>query len=194
MNPPEITASWFEEYLQAYREHLDSPEIREDLAAFRAAILATRKRGGKLMLAGNGASASIAAHLAADFTKQAGIRSVTFNEANLLTALGNDFGYERWIEKAIGFYANPNDSVILISSSGSSPNIVRAAEFTLGSGLGLLTCSGFASDNPLRSLGHVNLWVKSRSYNIVECIHMIWLTAVLDSIIGKAEYSVGSST
>ena len=153
-------------------------------------ITAARDSGKKLMLAGNGASASIASHLTVDFTKQGGVRAMSFNEANLITAFANDFGYEKWVQEAIRFYGEPGDVVILISSSGKSPNMVAAAKFASANGMKVITLSGFGPDNPLKQLGDVNLWLESRGYNIVECVHMIWLTAICDLIIGSAEYSV----
>ena len=67
-----------------------------------------------------------------------------------------------------------------------SPTARHARE----NGLPVVTLSGFAPDIPLRALGDVNLWVDSKAYNLVECIHRIWLTAVCDLIIGRAEYAV----
>ena len=54
--------------------------------------------------------------------------------------------------------------------------------------LGVVTLSGFNPDNPLRSLGDINLWVDSKGYNIVEMTHHIWLVAIVDHIVGKIEY------
>ena len=59
--------------------------------------------------------------MAVDLTKASGIRAVNFNEADLITCFANDYGYEHWVEKALDFYADPKDVVILISSSGSHP-------------------------------------------------------------------------
>ena len=87
----------------------------------------TSKKGGKVILAGNGGSAAMASHVAVDITKNAGIRSVTFNEYDLITTLANDYGYENWIAKAIELYHNPNDLVVLISASGQSLNVINAA-------------------------------------------------------------------
>ena len=58
------------------------------------------------MFAGNGASASIANHASLDFTKQAKIKSVNFNESALITAFANDYGYENWIQKAVKYYGD----------------------------------------------------------------------------------------
>jgi len=53
----------------------------------------------------------------------------------------------------------------------------------------VITFSGFDSENPLRQLGDINLWVNSRAYNFVENIHQVWLLAIVDLIIGTPEYS-----
>ena len=73
----------------------------------------TRDAGGKIIFVGNGGSAAIASHVSVDLTKNANIQSVNFNEADLITCFSNDYGYERWIEKAIDFYADDKDVLIL---------------------------------------------------------------------------------
>src|SRR6185436_15692354 len=98
-------------------------------------------------------------------TKTAGIRAVNFNEADLITCFANDHGYEHWMAKAIEYYADPVDLLVLISSSGRSPNVINAASCARARGMGVLTLSGFDAGNPLRSLGDVNLWVDSHAYN-----------------------------
>lgn len=179
-----------EEYLAEYPRLLANPEIPMLLKRLKVRIAEVRSVGGKLMLAGNGASASIASHLATDFSKQGGVRAMAFNDANLITALGNDCGYENWIAKALDLYADKRDVLILISSSGRSPNVVKAAQRAKELGLYVASFTGFAKDNPLGGAADINFWVDSRSYNIVECTHMIWLTAVVDLLIGASEYSV----
>ena len=183
-------SSWLEKYLARYQKILSATDVHADLIQAKNLLQTARAAGRKLMLAGNGASASIASHLAVDFTKQAGIRALSFNEANLITAFANDYGYENWVLEAIRHHGQPGDVVILISSSGQSPNMVAAGKFAVSQGFNLVTLSGFSPDNPLRMLGIVNLWVDSRAYNIIECTHMIWLTAICDLIIGSAEYPV----
>ena len=81
------------------------------------------------MIFGNGGSAAIASHFSVDLTKNAKIRCVNFNESDLLTCFSNDFGYEKWVEKAIDFYSDPGDTLILISAGGNSSNMVNAANF-----------------------------------------------------------------
>ena len=131
----------------------------------------------------------MASHCAVDFTKNAGIRCVNFNEADLITCFANDFGYELCFQKALEFYADPGDVVVLISCSGRSPNIVNAAKYAKEKGFLVVTFSGFSSDNPLCAEGDLNFCVQSRAYNIIEMTHQMWLLAVCDLIIGKAEYA-----
>ena len=178
------------EYLSTYTRLLDQPQWPALMESLKVRIVEARAAGGKLMLAGNGASASIASHLATDFAKQGKVRAMAFNDANLITALGNDCGYENWIAKAVEIYADPQDVLVLISSSGKSPNVVKAAHEAKARGLYVAAFTGFASDNPLGAAADLNFWVDSRSYNIVECTHMILLTAVVDILIGASEYSV----
>jgi D-sedoheptulose 7-phosphate isomerase len=177
-------------YLSEYQRLLSGPEIENNLLQLKDRIIDIRDASNKLILAGNGASASIAGHLATDFSKQAGVRALTFNDANLITALANDCGYENWITKGLDFYADEGDILILISSSGKSPNVVKAAHRAKELGLYVASFTGFAKANPLGAAADINLWVDSRAYNIVECTHMILLTAIVDLIIGSPEYSV----
>ena len=147
-------------------------------------------KGNKTLIFGNGGSAAIASHFSVDLTKNANVRCVNFNETDLITCFANDYGFERWVEKAIDFYGDEGDLLIVISSSGSSKNMlngVKAAQ--KGNFKAIITLSGFSENNPLNKLGDINLLVKSRAYNFVENIHQKWLLAIVDLIIGKREYA-----
>jgi D-sedoheptulose 7-phosphate isomerase len=178
------------EYFERYREALFATDVHSQLVALKELFRSTMAAGGKVIMQGNGGSAAIAGHCAVDLTKNGRIRCVTFNSADLITCLANDYGHERWIEKALELYADDCDLVVLISSSGRSMNMLRAADYTLARGLPLVTFTGFAPDNALRQRGRLNFWVDSQAYNVVEMTHHIWLLAVCDLIIGRAEYSV----
>lgn len=181
---------FLEEYFSQFHHALKPPGIYTQMVKLRDVMFGVKKIGCKMMLAGNGASASIASHFALDFTKQAKVRSISFNDSSLITAYGNDYGYENWVKRAIEHYAREGDALILISSSGRSPNMIKAAEQAKELAIPLATLTGFEKDNPLKSRGDINLWVNSRSYNIVESVHAFWLAAICDLIIGKCEYGV----
>lgn len=181
-------------FIAEYLEHFVSAAtwdlLSEHLLMATQAIEPLKKRGGKLLFAGNGASASIASHYALDFTKQAGVRSLAFNDAAFITAYGNDYGYDRWVAEAIRHHGVRGDIAILVSSSGRSSNILTAASMCRELGIIVITFTGFDGANPLRGLGEINFWAESRSYNVVESVHTMWLGALCDLLIGKREYAV----
>ena len=161
----------------------------KDLDQAVGLISEVKQNGGKLILCGNGGSAAMASHGAVDFTKAAKVRAINFNEADLLTCFSNDYGYEKVFSKALEFYADSKDLLIVISSSGKSANVNKAALKAKNLGLKIVTLSGFEPNNPLRSKGDVNLWCDSKAYNIVEMTHHIWLVALVDRIVGDIYYS-----
>jgi D-sedoheptulose 7-phosphate isomerase len=146
-------------------------------------ILTANEIGKKIIFIGNGGSAAMASHCSVDFTKAANIRSINFNEADLLTCFANDYGYENWVARALEAYADQGDVVVLISSSGRSPNIINGAAQARKMSLPIITLSGFTPDNPLRNLGDVNFWCDSEAYNVVEMTHHVWLLSIVDYII-----------
>ena len=145
-------------------------------------IIETGRAGGKTIIVGNGGSAAIASHVSVDFTKAAKIRCINFNEADLITCFANDYGYEHWVARALEAYADNNDIVVLISSSGQSENILNGAIRAREMGLFVITLSGFLASSQLRKLGDVNFWCDSECYNTVEMSHHTWLLAMVDYV------------
>ena len=77
-------------------------------------------------------------------------------------------------------YLNKNDMMILISSSGTSKNIVNAAKYCKKNSIQLITLSGFKKNNPLSKYGKVNFHVISDQYNFIEMSHHIILVYLVD--------------
>lgn len=177
-------------YYKLYKKAIFDEDQFENFIKSKELLETASAKGSTTFIQGNGASASIASHCALDFTKQAKVKTFCFNESSLITAFVNDYGADSWLLEAFKAYSSKNDVAILISSSGSSRNIVNAAEWVKSNNRKLITFTGFENTNPLKQLGDINFWVESKAYNIIECTHMIWLTTVIDLIIGKAEYSV----
>ena len=140
--------------------------------------------GRKIIFVGNGGSASIASHMAIDYSKNAGLRAIAFNDAAALTCLGNDVGYDNVFGKQVELYGAAGDLLIAISSSGNSANIVNAALAARRGGIGVLTLSGFKPDNRLRKLGDVNFYVPNNLYGFVELSHLAICHAILDIASG----------
>ena len=146
------------------------------------------KRKGKVVFCGNGGSAAIASHLSVDLNKNAKIPSISFNDPGIITCYANDFGYKNWISKTIELSLTKKDVVVLISSSGKSLNIINAAKYAKKKKIQTITLSGMNKKNNLKKMGLINFWVNSKSYNIIETAHQFFIMAVIDLIIGKAEY------
>jgi D-sedoheptulose 7-phosphate isomerase len=150
----------------------------------RKAAHDTHDAGNKIIFIGNGGSAGIASHLAIDFSKNGGLRSLAFNDPSALTCLGNDLGYENVFAKQLEFHARPGDFLIAISSSGRSPNILGAVRTARARDCRIATFSGFTEENELRRTGDVNFYVRSREYGFVEVAHLALCHAVLDIDMG----------
>ena len=185
----EKNTDWLKKYFDLYNDAIYNESIFKDLATLKDLFISTNKKGGKILFFGNGGSAAIASHVAVDLVKNASIESVTYNEYDLITCLSNDYGFEKWMEKTVGYYAKENDIVVLISSSGNSQNVVNAAKKCKEMNIGTVTFTGFEANNQLKQNGDFNFWLDSKAYNIVEMTHQIWLLGVVDAIIGHAEYS-----
>lgn len=157
--------------------------FEEGMAAAVGLIVTQTGQGRKLMFVGNGASSAIASHQSVDYWKTGGMRAVAFNDAALLTCIGNDFGYPSVFEKPVAMFADAGDILVAISSSGRSENIVRAVRAAREHACRVITLSGFAADNPLRALGDVNFYVPSKSYGHVEVTHLALSHCLLDTIV-----------
>ena len=178
-------------YISNYLDKLSNliKDIEQgDLLEVSKIIKQVKKNKKKIILVGNGGSAAMASHVSVDLTKMCKIRSVNFNEADLLTCFANDYGYENWVKKALSFYADKGDLLICISSSGQSKNIINGAKFAKKIGCKVVTLTGFDKKNEVKKIGHINLWLNSKNYNLVEMTHHIWLLSIVD-FIAKARFS-----
>jgi D-sedoheptulose 7-phosphate isomerase len=183
---------FLDEYFSRYKKSIFETDVTAKIIEMKDLLLKS-KTNNKIIFAGNGASSSISSHAAVDFTKQAGITSVTYNDPVLITAFSNDYGYEFSLQKTFEYYGRRGDVIVLISSSGKSKNMINAAEYVKRMGYNIITFTGFEKNNPLRQMGEINFWVESKAYNIIENTHMIWLLAVCDLIKEETEYLVSET-
>tara|TARA_B100000315_G_C14386870_1_gene500069 strand:- start:146 stop:724 length:579 start_codon:yes stop_codon:yes gene_type:complete len=186
-----MSGKFLKQYIKDYSDLiLPESDLINTLIQVKDALVTASENGKKVIIVGNGGSAAMASHVSVDLTKNAGIRSINFNESDLITCFANDYGYEHWVEKAVEFYGNKGDVFIGISSSGSSENILNGCHAAQKNNFAkVITFSGMEAKNPLRQLGDINIWVNSMSYNHIENIHQFWLLAIVDVIIGKTVYS-----
>lgn len=135
-----------------------------------------------IIILGNGGSNSISSHISQDYTKVLGKKSISFSDPSRLTCYMNDYGIEFAYVKFIEHFKEDGMLVILISSSGNSPNIINALEYCIENNINTVTLSGFKPDNKLRNKSNQSLlhfWVDSTDYGIVESTHQIILHSVI---------------
>ncbi len=134
-----------------------------------------RDRGGNLFLVGNGGSAGVVSHVLTDFINVDKLNARTLHESSLVTCMGNDYGYENTFSQPLSILARKGDVLVAVSSSGRSANIHNAVKAIKEVGGEAITLSGFGKDNPLRSMGDLNIWLDSNSYGLVEIGHLFYL-------------------
>lgn len=139
--------------------------------------------GARIFFIGNGGSAAIASHMAADWMKNGGFPTFCFNDGSLLTCISNDLGYDRSFRLPLQHHGRLGDILFAISSSGDSMNIVGAADLARQMHMNVVTLSGFRPDNRLRDFGGVNFYVPSRDYGVVEIAHLAILHSILDEVM-----------
>lgn len=134
-----------------------------------------KKNNKTLFFAGNGASAMMSSHMATDFCKNGGIKSMAFNDASLMTALGNDISYEQCFAFPVERFGQPGDILVTISSSGNSPNVIAALRKAAEMKINRITISGMKPDNTSRQLGNLNFYVPANTYGYAESGHQVLL-------------------
>lgn len=137
-----------ERAVQVLRALADDAAIRGQLETCATRCIDAMHRGGKLLLAGNGGSAADAQHIAAEFVSRfafdrPGLPAIALTtDSSILTAIGNDYGYEKLFERQIQALGRKGDVFIAYSTSGRSPNILAGLHKARASGLFCIGLTG----------------------------------------------------
>lgn len=185
-------AIWFT-YAQSITEILQSLsvtdrkgrslEIDRAFSVLAEKTVALKKNAGTLFLLGNGASASMASHGAADLMKNGGIRCMVLTDPALLTAWSNDLHYVQAFAEPLRICSRPGDALAVISSSGRSPNLLAAVDLARRGGISpIITISAMDADNPLRASGDLNFYVPAPSFSLAESAHAAVLHHWIDQV------------
>ena len=135
---------------------------------------------GLIFFCGNGASASMAEHMSHDWFQNAEINTTTCSEISHITAISNDLSYEDVYSYRVNRILSEKDMFVGISSSGNSPNIVKALNTARAKGAYTISVTGKERDNKLRQLGDLNFYVPLDNYGEVESAHAVLLHMALD--------------
>lgn len=149
-------------------------------------------RGKRFVAIGNGGSAAIAMHALVDYSNAGGLKTVDMMGPSLLTCMANDYGYENVFAKPISIFAEKGDVLFAISSSGKSPNIIKACQTAREKGSIVYTFSGFEATNPLRTEGFLNFYVPSTNYGFVELAHHALIHCICDLFLLEKKKAGGA--
>jgi D-sedoheptulose 7-phosphate isomerase len=190
--------NYYKKYCEAHDSALDNLEITSAKGQF-----VSHDRGFEILcdfssklaenkfqkyFVGNGASTAFANHMALDWSKNGGVPSHAFTNSSIVTAMGNDLGFDEVFSGPLSYYSKKGDLLIAISSSGNSSNIIRAIEVARVIGMDVVTFSGLTPDNQSRKLGDLNFYIPAKTYGIVECAHQILLHIWLDKFMRVFEW------
>lgn len=171
------------EALESLQAVSSGSNVVADVIAETAALLATTSEmRRKVIFIGNGGSAAIASHAAADFAVNGSVRATALAEASALTCIANDYGYAQVFSRQLELQGDEGDVLVAISSSGESENIVSAALQAAQNRMSVVTMTGFEPGSGLRALGPINFWIPSSDYGIVETAHTALLHLLLRQV------------
>lgn len=171
----QFSKSYFD-YLKNIMDQVDVADVRR----FVEAILDARERGSTIFFIGNGGSATTASHFANDlafgtkeYEKPFRVISLTDN-VSVLTALGNDYGYENIYALQLKNYGRKGDVLVGISASGNSPNLLRAFEYASVAGIKTIAITAF-DGGKLKEMADQGVHVPTgmKEYGPAEDVHMI---------------------
>lgn len=150
------------------------------LAQWEQMVADLRIKCGEIYFCGNGASASMACHCAADMAKNGKVRTRVLTDPALISAVGNDLAYDEVFSAPLRWFMASGDMLVVISSSGNSPNILKAVAAAREKGNICITLSAFSPHNSLRFLGDFNFYLPASSYGIAESVHATLLHHWMD--------------
>ena len=173
-----LLAGYFARSLTALQLAAQDRALLALIGEIAQAIEKSLRAGGKLMIAGNGGSAADAQHLAAEFlsrflSERRPLPAIALTtDTSVLTAIGNDYGYEHVFERQIRGLGRAGDIFLALSTSGRSPNVLRALRAARDAGLVTIGFSG-TEGGEMRGLCQHFLAAPSHETAIIQQIHMV---------------------
>ena len=164
----------FSEYITT----LQSADMEEEFNKFEKAF----NNHNRIIILGNGGSNSVASHISQDYMKFHNKKVSILSDPSMITMLTNDFGYEYAYQKFLEYYVEKDTLVIIMSSGGESPNMLKCVDWCEDNKVPYGVLTGFESDNTIRGEASNALWnyhIASESYGVVECVHQIFLHGVV---------------
>jgi D-sedoheptulose 7-phosphate isomerase len=171
----------------------DTPETRAVTAKMAEAIIAALRSGNKVLLAGNGGSAADAQHLAAELVgrfayDRPGLPAIAVTtDTSALTAIGNDYGYDQVFSRQVEALGVRGDVFIGITTSGKSPNILKALEAARSRGVTTVGWTGRVAPEQFQALSDMVLTIDADTTARVQQGHMI-VGHIVCSLVERAMF------
>ena len=169
-------------------------ELEAPLARYVELVRATIKGGGTLYFAGNGGSAAHAQHMATEYVvrytrnRRAYPAIALTTDTSLLTAAGNDFGFDQIFSRQVEALARPGDLLVIHSTSGASPNVLLAARAAVAKGVEVLAFSA-RDGGELRKLATHSVVVPTERTDRAQEVHLCVEHVICDIV--EAEIARG---
>jgi len=163
--------------------------------AAASACIVCLQQGGKILLAGNGGSAADAQHIAGELVSRfafdrPGLPAIALTtDSSILTSIGNDYGYEKLFARQVQAHGKKGDVFIGYSTSGKSPNILRALEEARGRGLVCIGLTGNCGGTTMREFSDYLLEIPSGDTPKIQEGHLVLghiLCGLIENAIFKA--------
>ena len=193
MSAPDLK-SFASDYYQRFAEtasSFDTGLLTDVLAVFDKVAA----QGGIIWIAGNGGSAGIADHSVCDVSKGTFVpgtkpfRMVSLSaNGPLLTALGNDISYDDIYSEPLKYYLTERDAVLVVSSSGNSPNVVKAVEYAKTQGVPTMAFVGFKGGK-LKEISDTVVHIDVDNYGIVEDMHQSLIHVLTQYMTSRSKAS-----
>ncbi|CNC93834.1 phosphoheptose isomerase [Yersinia frederiksenii] len=172
----------------------NSTEVLSQVSLVADLIIDTYKNGNKVILAGNGGSAADSQHIAAEFVSRfffdrPGLPAIALTtDTSMLTAIGNDYGFDKLFSRQLQAQSRPGDVFIGISTSGNSENIINAMKLTKELGIKSVALCG--ESGKLKDMVDYSINVPSKITPYIQECHICighMLCAIVEEVIFKPE-------
>ena len=166
----------FQNHIKTSQKSMEN--LSDDIEIAAKICIKTLKKNGKIILFGNGGSAADAQHIAAEFvgrymTERQGLAAIALTtDTSILTAIGNDYGFEEIFSRQIEALAKPEDVVIGISTGGTSKNVINAIKIANDTGCNIIGFSG-KDGGKMDKICDVNIVVPSNDTPRIQEMHIL---------------------
>lgn len=158
-------------------------DVDEGFVMLNDMLVDIRQNRKTVYAIGNGASASMASHFSADLAKNGKLHTQVFSDLSLITAISNDLSYDEVFAEPLRRRGFQGDLLVAISSSGNSPNIINAVTTAREMNITVVTISAMNTENKLRQMGDINVYVPALTYGDAESCHAAVLHYWIDVLV-----------